>query len=133
MILAMAVALVRLWTRVFTLGMPDTVRAWRRAEIESDLWEHAHDKTASAWQLIGRLVRGIPADVIWRIEEAAMRSKALVVIAGSVAAILVAGTIWLIDLMRADVLPTPPPIMVVVAPPPPPPPPPPSDQSTSLR
>jgi len=44
MMLRLATALVRLWTRVFTLGMPDRVREWRRAEIESDLWEQAHDQ-----------------------------------------------------------------------------------------
>src|SRR5689334_14158924 len=102
----LAVALVRLWTRVFTLGMPPTVRAWRQAEIESDLWEQDHDRPASAAEMLGRLFRGIPADVIWRIEEESMRSRALVVVAASVGIVLAAAGVWLYDTMRADTLPT---------------------------
>jgi hypothetical protein len=131
MMLRLAIALVRLWTRVFTLSMPERVREWRRAEIESDLWEQAHDQTPSPWQLIGRLWRGIPADVVWRIEEETMRSKALVVLAASIGVVLAASAMWLYDAMRADTLP-PPPVWVgvgapghAVPPPPPPPPPPP--------
>jgi hypothetical protein len=139
MMLRLAVALVRLWTRAFTLGMPPTAREWRRAEIESDLWEQHDDRTASPWQLLGRLFRGIPADVLWRIDEESMRSRTLVVVGASVGIILAAGAIWLYDTMRADTLPTPPPAWVRVGapagsvPPPPPPPPPPPDQSSSLR
>jgi len=130
----LAIALVRLWTRVFTLGMSGNAREWRRREIESDLWEQLHDRPPSAGQLIGRLLRGVPADVIWRIEEETMRSKTLVVVGASVGVVLGASAVWLYDTMRVDTLPTPPPVMVevgapatwpVVPPPPPPPPPPP--------
>jgi hypothetical protein len=134
MMLRFAVALVRLWTRVFTIGMPATVREWRRAEIQSDLWEQAHDGPASGWQLVGRLLRGIPADVIWRVEEETLRSRAVVAVAATLVVAAAAGALWAIDLMRADVLPTPPPIWVnVAAPPPPPPPPPPPGDGYSAR
>src|SRR5215831_19195819 len=105
--LRLAVALVRLWTRVFTLGMPGTVREWRRREIESDLWEQAHDRQLSAGQLIARLLRGLPADILWRIEEEVMYSKAVVVLATAAGIVLGASAMWLRDTMRVDWLPTP--------------------------
>src|SRR3954466_15289807 len=107
--------------------MPDRVRDWRRAEIESDLWEQAHDRPPSAGQLLGRLLRGIPADIMWRIEEEAMHSKTVVVLAASAGIVLGAGAMWLRDTMRVDWLPTPPRTQVEVGlpgralPPPPPP------------
>src|SRR5207302_1817998 len=110
----LAVALVRWWTRVFTLGMAATAREWRRAEIESDLWEHTHDEAPSAWPLLWRLLRGIPADVIWRIEEETMHSKTVVVLAASAGIVLGAGAMWLRDTVRVDWLPTPPPTQVEV-------------------
>jgi len=137
----LAMALVRLWTRVFTLGMSANVREWRRREIESDLWEHTHDRQPSPWQLIGRLIRGIPADVTWRIEEEIMRSKTLVVVGASVGIVLGASAMWLYDTMRADTLPIPPPVSMEVGapatwpaiPPPPPPPPPPPGARNAPR
>ena len=40
--LRFVIGLVRAWTRVYTCGMVQTLRDARRAEVESDLWEHAH-------------------------------------------------------------------------------------------
>jgi hypothetical protein len=60
--------LVSLWARTYTRGLPDEVAVRRRAELESDLWEQLHD-TAQAHAgraIVGRLLRGIPADVRWR-------------------------------------------------------------------
>ena len=34
-----AKALVLAWTRLYTAGLPDEMRARRCAEIESDVWE----------------------------------------------------------------------------------------------
>ena len=42
--LRLALALVRLWTTLYTSGMPRGLRETRRAEIESDLWESQHDR-----------------------------------------------------------------------------------------
>ena len=55
--------LVRAWTRLYTVGMPREWRDQRRAEIESDLWESEQQDA------IVRLIRGMPADLGWRIEH----------------------------------------------------------------
>jgi len=42
---AFAAAAVRLWTRLYTSGLPVDVRHARRAEIASDLWEFVTTRT----------------------------------------------------------------------------------------
>jgi hypothetical protein len=68
------------WADRYTRKLPDEVRDRRRAEIESDVFEHVHlasessdaRRTSVAW----RTVRGIPADVAWRRQEMrAMRAN----------------------------------------------------------
>lgn len=55
------------WVRLYTQGLPNEAGTRRRAEIESDLWEQAHDPTERAGvALIGRCARGVPADLWWR-------------------------------------------------------------------
>ena len=61
----LAKAGVRVWTRLYTWGMPPHVRDARRAEIESDLWEYEHDRhpdlqVGPTVQLLSRLVLGVP-------------------------------------------------------------------------
>jgi hypothetical protein len=69
-----AAILVRAWTRIYTWGMDAERRHSRQAEIESDLWESEHDEVGAAtrWpsslQTAARLVAGVPADVLWRLE-----------------------------------------------------------------
>ena len=65
---------VRVWTRLYTWGMPPHVRDARRAEIESDLWEHEHDLDSDLHlgptvQLLSRLILGVPYDLQWRLEQ----------------------------------------------------------------
>jgi hypothetical protein len=60
---SIAATLVRAWTRLYTVGMPREPRDQRRAEIESDLWESEQQDA------IVRLIRGMPADLGWRIEH----------------------------------------------------------------
>ena len=43
-----ALALVRMWTRLYTTGLPAEMRERRFAEIESDIREHCDDSAASA-------------------------------------------------------------------------------------
>ena len=71
-------SLVRSWTRVYTFGLTAEIREARRAEIESDLWEHAHDLELGgdasspfcALHELIRLLAGVPDDLLWRIEQA---------------------------------------------------------------
>jgi hypothetical protein len=66
---ALAVRCTRGWVAVYTRRLPPEIGERRRAEIESDLWEHLNDKTSNdrvAGQILGRWLRGVPADVWWR-------------------------------------------------------------------
>ena len=69
-----ASSLTRAWVATYTLGLASTVRESRRREIASDLWEHQHDAAregsgplGTALHIISRTLRGLPADVFWRI------------------------------------------------------------------
>lgn len=69
----LAIGFTRAWTRAYTSGMPSEARRRRRAEIESDIWESLHDSEstdASGLQIVVRVARGMPADVLWRFEYA---------------------------------------------------------------
>ena len=62
--------------QAYTAGLPTRVRTERKAEIASDLWEHATEggiegeSTHSiAAHIFGRTVLGVPADVSWHISE----------------------------------------------------------------
>ena len=84
-LLSSAIALVRGWTRFYTLHMDPACRDDRRAEIESDLWEFHEDARRRgsspegiAVHMVTRLVFGIPHDLLWRIEyegDAAMTHR----------------------------------------------------------
>jgi len=65
------------WADRYTRGLPDEVRARRRDEIESDVFEELHTATdRRPASLTWRTVRGIPSDVAWRRQEVrAMRSN----------------------------------------------------------
>lgn len=63
------------WVRLYTAAAPGDTGLARRAEIESDLWEHqrcaalaGEPEAATAVAMFGRFVRGIPADVSWRLQ-----------------------------------------------------------------
>ena len=68
-----AKACVRAWTWLYTQGLPPVERAARRNEIESDLWEFAHDcdqdsGIRQSLILARRFLAGIPDDILWRWE-----------------------------------------------------------------
>ena len=76
--IALAVALARAWVRMYTRGVPAAVRDARRAEIECDLWEQPHEERAlgqpvfaTASRVLGRVLRGVPSDLSWRLEHRA--------------------------------------------------------------
>ena len=130
---SIAMAIVRGWTRLYTWRLPAEARDARRAELESDLWEsHLNDR---AWQVIGRLVLGMPDDLRWRFASAgphhpARRTIALGVATGLLLAIAWAGSAF----ARIDPPspPAPPNLKWQIKhyPPPPPPPPPPCNPSS---
>lgn len=64
------------WVWLYTLGSEAGTRQDRRAEIESDLWEHREyatgegDRSAAiSLSILGRWVAGIPADLSWRASQ----------------------------------------------------------------
>jgi hypothetical protein len=69
-----AANITRSWVVAYTLGLAAGVRESRRCEIASDLWEHQQDAAGSSsnplgigLQIISRTLRGLPADLLWRI------------------------------------------------------------------
>jgi hypothetical protein len=145
--LRLAYGLVRFWTTLYTSGMPDALRDARRAEIESDLWESQHDRRPASDVSVGihmllRLVRGLPDDLLWRIELMDLRLKRrrtrIWVLATTGIVLWVA--LWVGTALAPAPLPEPPNQMIFVAvapppipPPPPPPPPPPVRGATESR
>lgn len=70
--------LVRGWSSLYTRGLPCDHRDRRRAELESDLWEHVfasreqHEgQLLLTLQILTRLIAGVPADLTWRLEHRA--------------------------------------------------------------
>jgi hypothetical protein len=66
----MALRFARMWVMVYTAALPWPIRHARRAEIESDLWEHTYDRVIERrgendHDLFWRVVLGIPSDLSW--------------------------------------------------------------------
>jgi MFS family permease len=64
--------LIRRWVRFYTVGLDAGLRHDRRAEIDSDLWEHRNHASAegegsaaTSFSILGRWAAGIPADLSW--------------------------------------------------------------------
>lgn len=64
----LCVRAARRWAALYTSGLPDEAVQRRTLELESDMWEHLHDRDEHhrARAVLGRSLRGIPADVRWR-------------------------------------------------------------------
>jgi len=76
--LPFAIALTHAWAGLYTRGLPADRRTQRREEIDCDLWEHQRladlqrePVTATAAAILLRLLLGIPADIVWRLETGA--------------------------------------------------------------
>ena len=61
---------IRLWTRIYTAGLPFDQSDARRAEVDSDLWESREEGSRSnryslavAAEMLARLVIGLPDDL----------------------------------------------------------------------
>lgn len=59
------VRFTRTWVARYTGGLPTEVGERRRLEIESDLYEQIQEMGTKG--ILGRCLRGIPADVWWRV------------------------------------------------------------------
>ncbi|PYR92395.1 MAG: hypothetical protein DMF84_12815 [Acidobacteria bacterium] len=88
---AFVAACVRRWTRIYTWRLPPAVREARCREIESDLWEGAHDPEVTqaelAIQMVMRLTLGIADDVAWRVAQVRL-AKSMTLRTAPAAAIL---------------------------------------------
>lgn len=129
MMQSFAIALVRAWTRIYTLGMDSRARDARLAEIESDLWESVQ-RGDQVLEILARLVFGLLDDLVWRtnhdlIRETSTRRTAAFGVIVTLATLAFVAALWFIDAARAAQLPEPPSLMHFVASPAPPPPPPP--------
>jgi len=78
-------AAVRGWVAFYTLGLPRALRTRRRDEINADLADETLDAVRRGRQqtLFGqrmrRLVRGIPADLAWRVLDTPTMARELAV------------------------------------------------------
>src|SRR5689334_20634818 len=92
-------AIVRTWTRLYTWRLPALARDTRRGEIESDLWEFAHDRESErgvtrAVQVLARLIAGIPDDVSWRASHVTVGSTPMRAAISVGTAVIVATAVW---------------------------------------
>src|SRR5262245_12177041 len=95
----LVVALVRAWTRMYTVGSDPVCREERRAEIESDVWELLHDPDGGrgltpAGQVLGRLIAGVPDDLLWRLEQVGVDPRMLARTIPLAAAAIAAIALW---------------------------------------
>lgn len=60
--------LVDRWASAYTRGLPVEVAAARRAELANDVHEHVATGGRRA-AVVGRMLRGVPADVLWHFDE----------------------------------------------------------------
>ncbi len=126
----LVVLMVRVWTRVYTFGLPEDNRVRREQEIESDLWESLNDQHAPVGPsaLLTRLIIGVPDDLGWRVEQPRPARPLMFALAfAGVCTLMLMGLIaWA---GTASSLPKPEPLVRLQSdrrPPPPPPPPPPT-------
>jgi len=127
-----SIAVVLLWTRLYTWRMPRAVREARIAEIESDLWESSHDDNQSQTlpvQIMARLLIGMTDDLRWRAEQVAPPSHATrLTLALGVATAALLGAVWVglaVGRVESPPAPAAPELRWRPKNPPPPPPPPP--------
>jgi hypothetical protein len=68
-VLSLAVLSTSVWTHIYTAGLAGDTGKQHRDQVASDLWDQTHDAAAGnavAFSIFSRLVRGMPADIIWR-------------------------------------------------------------------
>lgn len=130
-----SVATARLWTHIYTCGLPSELRDARREEIACDVW-HATQApdSGSGWRIgshiVLRVLLGIPDDLGWRMEcRQDARWGFWASTAGTLAVVAIAGAWALARVAVPPVPPTPALRLAVELTDPPPPPPPPAARS----
>ena len=96
----------RTWTRLYTVGARPAARDARREQIAGDLWDHHADALAEgatsgalAAEVASRVLRGVPADLAWRLRTGGIEMRSTFVIERSsglvmvLLALLIAGTL----------------------------------------
>ena len=89
-----AADLILRWCELYTRGLSPAVAGDRRAELASDLWEHAAHEPRPTGAMLSRAIRGVPADLAWRYEQR-RAARRLVPIADRVVGGAVAGLVAL--------------------------------------
>lgn len=94
--------LARTWTAAYTLGLAAPVRDARRAEVASDVWEQHCDTVIdghAVWKffasVFGRVVRGAPADLLWRVNVEGPKMDIKIPVERVVGAVLLAMVVLL--------------------------------------
>jgi hypothetical protein len=116
--------LVRIWTHLYTFALPSEIRDRRRAEVESDVWESEHDPDVPHHAVVLRLLRGMPADLLWRLEVTPHRQPTRVAVGALAGAGVLALALWAFVRQPVPVSAVPPRavrITLQLMPPPPPP------------
>ena len=77
-----SVRFIQAWVRVYTVGLPPSVKDARREEIAADLWDQVHESLAegrrpASTHLMLRWLGGIPDDLTWRLAHLRHRDRAL--------------------------------------------------------
>lgn len=69
--MSIAAAIVRSWTWAYTFPLAAEARRRRQCEVESDLWECAHDaaRRTGASHVVLRALLGVPDDLLWAAEQ----------------------------------------------------------------
>jgi len=92
--MAFAVGLTRSWVLAYTAGLASDARDERRAEIESDLWEHGAlngSNGTTAMEVVVRLLFGVPADLTWRMQQTGRKGAMVATLRNNWLGLLVAG------------------------------------------
>jgi len=96
---------VRAWVGFYTRGLPAELAATRLALMDAELWDEAQ---AAEWlgesatlgrQRMSRMVRGVPADLAWRLEQrggtsAARKEKRMPISKPLLAAVVAAAVLY---------------------------------------
>jgi TonB family protein len=124
-----AAHVVRAWYRLVTAGLSADVRDRLREEIESDLWECAHEPrlsdTRAALHMLGRVSSGAGNDLVWRLTAPRERSLLLVRASTVVVCVVVVAFVLGSRSQHFDLPDTATPMVSTLRREPPPPPPPP--------